>query len=181
MPAGEGALGGAVRRASPVRLTGEIKAASYHLDGRRPGALLAVPLVDRRGGHVRGVLLADRFADRPFTDEDERLLVTLASEILRAVASERLMEDLKQTRDEKEKFFQAIERLNRATKLDEVTEVSIEVARAMVDGDRLRRGHPGRARRRRRSATGWPGPGARRPGRPRRSTGSPSATRPGAW
>jgi diguanylate cyclase (GGDEF)-like protein len=134
VPAGEGALGGAVRRGSPVRLHGEVKAASYHLDGKRPGALLAVPLVDRRGGHVRGVLVADRLADVPFTDEDERLLVTMASEILRAVASERLMEDLKQTRDEKERFFQAIERLNRATKLDEVTEVSIEVARAMVEG-----------------------------------------------
>ncbi len=134
VPAGEGALGGAVRRASPVRLHGEVKAASYHLDGRRPGALLAVPLLDRRGGHVRGVLVADRFEPLPFTDEDERLLVTQASEILRTIASERLMEDLKQTRDEKERFFQAIERLNRATKLDEVTEVSIEVARAMMDG-----------------------------------------------
>ena len=134
VPAGEGALGGAVRRASPVRLNGEIKSASYHLDGRRPGALLAVPLVDRRGGHVRGVLLADRFADRPFTDEDERLLVTQASEILRAVASERLMEDLRQGRDETERLYQAIERLNRATKLDEVVEVSLEVARVMVEG-----------------------------------------------
>jgi two-component system cell cycle response regulator len=134
VPAGEGALGGAVRRASPVRLHGEVKAASYHLDGRRPGALLAVPLVDRRGGHVRGVLVADRQADQPFTDAEEQLLVTLASEVLRAVASERLMEDLKQTRDEKEKFFQAIERLNRATKLDEVTEVSIEVARGLAEG-----------------------------------------------
>ena len=134
VPAGEGALGGAVRRASPVRLSGEVKSASYHLDGRRPWALLAVPLVDRRGGHVRGVLLADRFTHRPFTEEDEGLLVTQASEILRAVASERLMEDLRQGRDEKEKFFQAIERLNRATKLDEVIEVSLEVARAMVEG-----------------------------------------------
>jgi diguanylate cyclase (GGDEF)-like protein len=134
VPAGEGALGGAVRRASPVRLHGEVKSASYHLDGRRLGALLAVPLLDRRGGHVRGVLVADRFEPHPFTDEEERLLVTLAGEILRSIASERLMEDLKQTRDEKERFFQAIERLNRATTLDEVTEVSIEVARAMVDG-----------------------------------------------
>ena len=134
LPAGEGALGGAVRRASPVRLHGDVKAASYHLDGRRPGALLAVPLVDRLGVHVRGVLLADRIADNPFTDEDERLLVILASEILRSIASERLMEGVKQTRDENERFLQAIERLNRATKLDQVTEVSIEVARAMMEG-----------------------------------------------
>ncbi len=134
VPAGEGALGGAVRRASPVRLHGEVKAASYHLDGLRPGALLAVPLIDRRGNHVRGVLVADRFADRPFTDADEQVLVTQASEILRAMAAERLMEDLRQKGDESEKFFQAIEQLNRATKLDEVTAVSIEVARELVEG-----------------------------------------------
>jgi diguanylate cyclase (GGDEF)-like protein len=134
VPAGEGALGGAVRRALPVRLHGEIKAASYHLDGRRPGALLAVPLVDRRGNHVRGVLLADRLADRPFTDADEQVLVTQAGEILRAMASERLMDDLRQQGDERDKFLQAIELLNRATKLDEVTKVSIEVARGLVEG-----------------------------------------------
>ena len=166
VPAGEGALGGAVRRASPVRLHGEVKAASYHLDGRRPGALLAVPLIDRRGGHVRGVLVADRFEARPFTDEDERLLVTLAGEILRAVASERLMEDLKQTRDEKERFFQAIERLNRATKLDTVTEVSLEVARAMVEGIdfaaiTLLEGEPGRVRHR--VARTWSAAGGKAP------------------
>jgi diguanylate cyclase (GGDEF)-like protein len=134
VPAGEGALGGVVRRASPMRLHGDVKAASYHLDGRRPGALLAVPLLDRRGGHVRGVLVVDRFDDRPFTDEEERLLVTQAAEIVRVVASERLMEGLKQTRDETERVFQAIERLNKATTLDAVTEVTVEVARTMVEG-----------------------------------------------
>jgi diguanylate cyclase (GGDEF)-like protein len=134
VPAGEGALGGAVRRASPVRLHGQVKSGSYHLDGRTLGALLAVPLFDRRGGYVRGVLVADRFADLAFTEEDERLLAILAAEILRAIASERLMEDLKHAGDEKERFFQAIERLNRATTLDQVTEVSIDLARAMVEG-----------------------------------------------
>jgi diguanylate cyclase (GGDEF)-like protein len=134
VPAGEGALGGAVRRGAPVRLHGEVKAASYHLDGRKPGALLAVPLLDRRGGHVRGVLVADRFQDRPFTDEDERVLVTLAAEILRSVASERLMESVKGARDENERFLQGLERLNRSTTLGEVTEVAIEVARELVEG-----------------------------------------------
>jgi len=134
LPAGEGALGGAVRRASPVRLHGDIKVASYHLDGRRPGALLAVPLIDRRGGHVRGVVVADRAAPRPFGDDDERVLVTVAAEILRAVASERIMGDLRQTRDEAERVYQAMERLNRVTKLEEVIEVSIAVAGGLVDG-----------------------------------------------
>jgi two-component system, cell cycle response regulator len=132
LPAGEGALGGVVRRRAPVRLQGDVKAASYYLDGTRPAALLAVPLVDRRGGHVRGVVVADRLEARPFTDEEERLLVTLSAEILRAVAAERLMGGIKSSRDEWERFFQALERLNKATKLADVFEATLVEARSMV-------------------------------------------------
>ncbi|HEX9050269.1 MAG TPA: sensor domain-containing diguanylate cyclase [Anaeromyxobacter sp.] len=135
IPAGEGALGGAVRRRSPVRLHGEVRSVSYYADGTRPRALLAVPLVDRRGAHVRGVVVADRLEPTPFTDEDERLLRTLSAEILRAVEAERLMMDMKRTRDEKERFYEAIERLNRTTKPLEVFDATIEVARGMVAVD----------------------------------------------
>ena len=37
LPAGEGALGGAVRRRAAVRLHGELKPVSYYLDATRPG------------------------------------------------------------------------------------------------------------------------------------------------
>jgi diguanylate cyclase (GGDEF)-like protein len=135
IPAGEGALGGAVRRRSPVRLHGELKATSYYRDGTRPGALLAVPLVERRGGHVRGVVVADRLEPTPFGDDDERLLVTLAAEILRAVAAEQLMIDMKRARDEKERFYESLERLNRTTKPLEVFDAALEVARGIVPVD----------------------------------------------
>ncbi len=135
LPAGEGALGGAVRRRSPVRLHGEVRSVSYYADATRPRALLAVPLVDRRGDHVRGVVVADRLEPAPFTDEDERLLRTLSGEILRAVEAERLMMDMKRTRDEKERFYEAIERLNRTTKPIEVFDATIEVTRGMVAVD----------------------------------------------
>lgn len=134
LPAGEGALGGVVKRRAPVRLQGDVKAASYYLDGTRPAALLAVPLVDRRGGHVRGVAVADRLEPRPFTDEDEQLLVTLSAEVLRAVAAERLLGGMKSSRDEWERFFQALERLNKATKLADVFDATIIEARSMVPG-----------------------------------------------
>ncbi len=134
LPAGEGALGGVVKRRAPVRLQGEVKAASYYLDGTRPGALLAVPLVDRRGGHVRGVVVADRLEQRPFTDEEEQLLVTLSAEVLRAVAAERLLGGMKSSRDEWERFFQALERLNKATKLNDVFDATLIEARSMVPG-----------------------------------------------
>jgi diguanylate cyclase (GGDEF)-like protein len=135
IPAGEGALGGAVRRRSPVRLHGDVKAVSYYSDGTRPRALLAVPLVDRRRDLVRGVVVADRLEPRPFTEEDERLLVTLSAEIVRAVAAERLMDDLKRTRDEKERFYAAIERLNRTSKPLQVFDATLEIARGMAPVD----------------------------------------------
>ncbi|HSM93349.1 MAG TPA: diguanylate cyclase [Anaeromyxobacteraceae bacterium] len=132
IPAGEGALGGAVRRAAPVRLSGDVKAVTYYADGTRPKALLAVPLLERRGNHVRGVIVADRLEAAPFGVEDERLLVTLAGEILRAVAAERLLADMKRSRDEKERFYEAIRRLNQTSKLRDVFGVALEVVRGML-------------------------------------------------
>ncbi len=94
-----------------------------------------MPLVERRGGHVRGVLVADRLEPAPFEDADERLLVTLAAEVLRACAAERLMIDMKRARDEQGRFFDALERLNRVTKPVEVFDTVLEVARGLVDFD----------------------------------------------
>ncbi len=51
-PAGEGALGGAVRRRAPVRLHGDLRALSYYRDGTAPKALLAVP-ARRAAGRAR--------------------------------------------------------------------------------------------------------------------------------
>lgn len=133
IPAGEGPLGGAVRRSAAIRLCGDIRSVSYYEDGRRPGALLAVPLVDRRGAHVRGALVVDRMETAAFSDEDERLLTTLAGELLRAVDAERLLADLKRGRDEKERFYQAIERLNRVTTRPAVVEELLKVAAEMME------------------------------------------------
>jgi diguanylate cyclase (GGDEF)-like protein len=135
LPAGEGPLGGAVRRRSPVRLHGDVKAVSYYADGTRPKALLAAPLVDPRGGHVRGVVLVDRMEPAPFTEAEEKLLVTLAAEILRAVGAERLMKDVRQTRAEVDRFYRSIERLNRTRKLSEVYDALVGVASEMVTVD----------------------------------------------
>ncbi|HSN14727.1 MAG TPA: diguanylate cyclase, partial [Anaeromyxobacteraceae bacterium] len=132
IPAGEGALGGAVRRGSPVRLSGDVKAVTYYADGTRPRALLAVPLLERRGNHVRGVIVADRLEPVPFDDDDERLLVTLAGEILRSVAAERLLADMKRARDEKERFYEAIRKLNQTSKLRDVFDVALHVIREMA-------------------------------------------------
>jgi diguanylate cyclase (GGDEF)-like protein len=135
LPAGEGPLGGALRRRAPVRLAGDLRTPSWYVDGTRPAALLAVPLLDRRGGRVEGVVVADRVEPVAFGDEEERLLATLAAEIPRAVAAERLMDDMKRARDEKERFFAAIERLNRTAKPLEAFDATLEIARGMAGVD----------------------------------------------
>jgi two-component system cell cycle response regulator len=134
LPAGEGALGGAVRRRAAVRLHGDLKPVNYYLDGTRPAALLAVPLIER-AGHVRGVLVVDRLSGAPFEDEDEALVRTVGAEVLRAVDAERLMRDVRETRARTERFYQAIERLNRAKKLSEVLDELLGVARQIVPAD----------------------------------------------
>ena len=135
IPAGEGALGGVVRRRAPVRLHGDVKAVSYYRDGTRPRALLAVPLVDRRGDQVRGVVVADRLEPSPFSDGDERLLTTLAAEILRAAEAEKLLLGMRHARDEKVRFYDAIERLNRTAKPAEVFDATLAAARGIAAVD----------------------------------------------
>ncbi len=131
----EGALGSVVARGLPLRLHGDIRAVNYYDDGTRPRALLAAPLLEKRGGHVRGLLLVDRVEDLPFGESDERLLALLAGELVRAVAAERLMSDLKRARDEKERFYEAIERLNRVSKPRQVFDTVLRVSAAMAPVD----------------------------------------------
>jgi diguanylate cyclase (GGDEF)-like protein len=135
LAAGEGALGGVVRQKAPVRLDRDVRGVSYYRDGTTPRTFLAVPLVERRGGHVRGVLVADRLEPVPFEEADERLLQTLATEVLRATAAERLMIDMKRARDEKVRFYEALERLNRVTKPVEVFDTVLEVAAGLARTD----------------------------------------------
>ncbi|MEY2667471.1 MAG: hypothetical protein RJA59_109 [Pseudomonadota bacterium] len=135
IPAAEGVLGDVVARRVPIRLAGEIRSATYYDDGTRPRALVAAPLVDRRGGHVRGVLVADRTEDQPFDEADEHLVTRVAGELIRAVESERILLGLQAERDEKELFYGAIEQLNRKSKTQEVLDAAIEVAARIVQLD----------------------------------------------
>jgi diguanylate cyclase (GGDEF)-like protein len=112
-----------------------VKAVSYYRDGTVPRALLVVPLLEARGGHARGIVVADRLEPAPFSDADERLLVSLAAEVLRASAAERLLIDMKRARDEKVRFYDALERLNRVTKPIEVFDTVLEVAAALAATD----------------------------------------------
>ncbi len=148
--AGEGILGSVVKRRMPVRLCGTFKGVNYYQRDLPIKSVLAVPLIERRvarttpealdlpaesSGFVRGVLLADRLEATPFEDEDERLLQAVGREVLRAIEIERVMGYIKSARDEKDRFFRAIEELNRAAKPDEVFETALEICRSLAPTD----------------------------------------------
>ncbi len=135
LPAEEGVLGAVLARRAPLRLHGDLRTATYYDDGTRPAALVAAPLVDRRGGHVRGVLVADRVEGGPFEEADEQLVARMAGELIRALESERMLIDLQAERDEKELFYGAIEALNRTSKTQDVLDAAVEVAARIVPLD----------------------------------------------
>ncbi|HSP78074.1 MAG TPA: sensor domain-containing diguanylate cyclase, partial [Myxococcaceae bacterium] len=97
-------------------------------------AVLAVPIIEG-GGLVRGVLVADRLEAKPFSDGDEKVLTTSASEVLRSIEVERVMSYIRKTRDEKDRFFRAIEELNRAGSPEQVFLAVLESARQLAGLD----------------------------------------------
>ncbi|CAM4223226.1 MULTISPECIES: sensor domain-containing diguanylate cyclase [Myxococcus] len=135
--AGEGIIGGVLKRRAPVRMNSPngLKGVT-HYEGSGPAvqALLAVPILEA-SGLVRGVLVADRLANEPFSDQDEKLLSTIAGEVLRSIEVERVMSYIRKTRDEKDRFFRAIEELNRAGSPDQVFVAVLESTRQLAGLD----------------------------------------------
>jgi two-component system cell cycle response regulator len=135
--AAEGVFGAMIKRGVPIRLcaAGGVKGVTHYEEGGPSVcALLAVPILEGRG-LVRGVLVVDRLTADAFTESDERLLTTIASEALRAIEVERVMGYIRKARDEKDRFFRAIEELNRAGSPDQVFLAVLESARQIAPLD----------------------------------------------
>jgi two-component system, cell cycle response regulator len=123
LPSREGAIGAVLSAARPVKLEGAAQQLSYY-EGRAPvGAFCGVPLGDL------GVLVADRV--EAFADADQQVLEALAAELLRAVAVERLLGTVRREKEEKARFFEALEALNRTTTAAQAAQTAIEQARRM--------------------------------------------------
>ena len=133
----EGIFGGVLKRAIPVRMNAPagLRGVTYY-ESARPAisSILAAPILET-GGVVRGVLVADRVENEPFSETDEELLVRIASEVLRSIEIERVMGYIRKTRDEKERFFRAIEELNRAGSPDQVFLAVLASARLLAGLD----------------------------------------------
>jgi diguanylate cyclase (GGDEF)-like protein len=128
------------------------------------GAFLAVPVVDPLGpapaavdgsisnrhprygedelggGHLRGVLCADRISAKgvpalPFDKRDEVVLVGAARQILRAIQSERVFTAVERSKYEHERFYRASDLLNRALTPDQVYATAFQSAREIAPWD----------------------------------------------
>jgi two-component system cell cycle response regulator len=135
--AGEGILGGVLKRVVPVRMNaaGGLRGVTYYESRREPVcSLVAAPIVET-SGILRGVLVADRRENEPFSETDEKLLVAIACEVLRSIELERVMGYIRKARDEKDRFFRAIEELNRAGSPDQVFLAVLESARLLAGLD----------------------------------------------
>ena len=135
--AAEGIFGALLKRGVAVRMNhpAALKGVThYEPMGPSVRALVAVPIAEGTG-LLRGVLVADRLDDRPFSDEDERLLSVIAGEVLRAIEVERVMSYIRHSRDEKDRFFRAIEELNRAGAPEQVFRAVVESARQVAPLD----------------------------------------------
>jgi GAF domain-containing protein len=134
--AGEGILAGVLKRSVPVRMVSPsgLRGVTWYDGGPAPRSVCAVPLVEA-GGLLRGVLLADRMEPEPFEDRDEALLRTLAGEVLRAIEVERVLVEIRRARDEKGRFFKAIQDLNRAANLEAVFGAVLDGARQLAGLD----------------------------------------------
>jgi two-component system, cell cycle response regulator len=135
--AGEGIFGALLKSSVPVRMhapNGLKGITHYEVPMPTVRSLAAVPIIEG-AGLVRGVLVADRLEDRPFTEDDEKLPTVVAKEVLRAIEIERVMSYIRRSRDEKDRFFRAIEELNRAQNPDQVFLAVLESARQIAPLD----------------------------------------------
>jgi len=124
----EGALGAVLSTPSPVRLEDGAAQLTYYEDRAPVPCFCGVPLQER-GGRLIGVLAADRAT--PFTPEEQRVLEALANEVTRAVEAERLLGAVRKEKEEKTRFFRALEELNKTTTPQEAAETAVAQAGQM--------------------------------------------------
>ena len=127
--AGEGALGAVLASGRAVRLAGDPAALAYYEGTAAVSAFLGVPVASQDGGTALGVLAIDR--DAPFGDSEERIALHLGAQIARSIEAERLLAAVRREKDEKARFFRALEELNRTSSVAQAAQAAVEQARLL--------------------------------------------------
>ena len=124
----EGALGAVLSAQRAVRLEDGAAQLTYYEDRAPVPSFCGAPLVERTGS-VLGALAADRAV--PFSEEEQQVLEALAGEVTRAIEAERLLGAVRREKEEKARFFRALEELNKTTTLQEAAQTAVAQARQM--------------------------------------------------
>ncbi|MFC1609984.1 diguanylate cyclase [Myxococcota bacterium] len=132
--AGEGLLGAITKRSEPLLMTNVRPGHTglvYYAKPEPVTDFAGVPVME--GGHLRGVLVADRKDGRAFDDGDLAVMSTIAEEIVRAVQVERIFGEMDREKYQKERFYQASRDFNSARTIGQVADVAIKAACRVAD------------------------------------------------
>jgi two-component system cell cycle response regulator len=128
LSAREGALGAVLSSQHAVRLEDGAAQLTYYQERAPVPSFCGAPL-QQSGGALIGALAADRAT--PFSPEEQQVLTALAREVTRAIEAERLLGAVRREKEEKARFFRALEELNKTTTLQQAAEVAVAQARQM--------------------------------------------------
>lgn len=131
-----GAIGGVVKNRLLLNLRSRHRGSrgiAYYAGPEQVGAFIGVPVAE--DGHLRGVLCADRRADRPFTPAEEQLLVEASGQVLRAIQNERVFTAVERAKYEHERFYRGSTMLNGALTLRQVYDTAFAAAREITSFD----------------------------------------------
>ncbi|MEO8840161.1 MAG: sensor domain-containing diguanylate cyclase [Kofleriaceae bacterium] len=127
-----GVIGAVLRDRTPL-IVGATKPGQIpYYDGARAGvALVAVPILE--GGHLRGILAADR--GHAFAEADRDLLADAGGQVLRAVQSEHVFRAVERAKYEHERFYAATAMLGRALTPEQVMETAFDACNTIIEYD----------------------------------------------
>jgi len=143
--ANAGVLGAVLRDRQPLLVSATKPGQLPYYEGGRAGvALVAVPIIDpgglaepgrlrSGGGHLRGIVAADR--DAAFSEADRDLLADACGQILRAVQAEQVFRAVERAKYEHERFYQATAMLGRALTPEQVMETAFDACAAIAPFD----------------------------------------------
>lgn len=123
----EGALGAVLSSQRAVRLEDGAAQLTYYEERAPVPSFCGAPL--QQGGALIGALAADRAT--PFSAGEQQVLEALAREVTRAIEAERLLGAVRREKEEKARFFRALEELNKTTTLQQAAQTAVAEARQM--------------------------------------------------
>jgi diguanylate cyclase (GGDEF)-like protein len=133
--AGDGIFGAALSQREPVAVAG-LKTSyklPYYVGPCPVRSAIALPVFEH--GAPRGVLVADRIEDRPFTPREQDLIEEASRYALRTIHNERVFVQLERAKVEQGKLYRAAEALGAATTESDVVDAGVRSAREITSVD----------------------------------------------